>query len=71
MKETSRCTHNLINSFYLNLCIILIIIEIQNMLYLNKTRYISKVNANNKNDPMTLRISKKVWSHNLVSSCDD
>ena len=71
MKDTSRCTHILLNSFYLNLCMTLLIIEIQSMLYLNETLYIFKMYANHQNDNSTLRIAKKVLSHNLVGSCDD
>ena len=63
MKDISRCTHILLNSFYLNLCITLLIIEIQSMLYLNEARCISKIYANHQNNIMTLKDEKKVWSH--------
>ena len=63
MKETSRCTPNSLNSFYLNLCMTLLIIEIQSMLNLNKACCISRVYANHQNNIMTLEDVKKIWSH--------
>ena len=65
MNETNRCTHNSINLFYLNLCIILLIIKIQSMLYLNEACCISKVYANHQNNIITLKYVKKIWSHIL------
>ena len=58
MKDTSRCIHNPLNLFYLNLCMTPFIIEIQSMIYLNETHCISKMYANHQNDTMTLWIAQ-------------
>ena len=63
MKETSKCVHTSLRCILSQLCIILLIIEIQDIIYLNEAWCISIIYANHQNNTMTLRIANKAWSH--------